>query len=253
MDYDRTNIPETYDCARDHGPAFLKQWMTVVASHVDPKRVHEILDLGCGTGRFSQGLAARFDANVLGIDPSMKMLRQAQVNRAGDRRVLHAGGCAEAIPLRANSIDMIFISMVFHHFNDPELVAQECKRVLREHGHICLRTATLDQISNYPYVPFFPTSRPLLEQRLSSLASTCGVFEAASFQKLYSRLVIQQIAPDYSAYAEKLSFGADAILASLDPSEFAAGLDAVRSHSVIVGSSVSVVEPIDFIVFERRA
>jgi hypothetical protein len=111
----------------------------------------------------------------------------------------------------------------------------------------------LEQIPNYPYVPFFPTSRPVLEQRLSSLASTCEVFEAASFQKFFSGLVIQQIAPDYSAYAEKLALGADSILASLEPSEFAAGLDALRSHGVSVGSSMRVVEPIDFIVFGRRA
>lgn len=43
MDYDKTNIPEMYNRGRDHGPAFLLQWMRVVASHVG--EVHEILEV----------------------------------------------------------------------------------------------------------------------------------------------------------------------------------------------------------------
>jgi ubiquinone/menaquinone biosynthesis C-methylase UbiE len=74
MDYDRTNIPESYNRGRNHGPAFVELWMTVVAGHVDQERVRDILDLGCGTGRFAQALAERFSANVIGIDPSLKML-----------------------------------------------------------------------------------------------------------------------------------------------------------------------------------
>src|SRR5262245_33957361 len=101
MDYDQTNIPDMYNRGRDHGPAFLEQWMTVIAGHVDPSRVHDILDLGCGTGRFSQALAARFNAKVVGIDPSRKMIQQAQRSRT-NARVIYANGLAEAIPLRAN-------------------------------------------------------------------------------------------------------------------------------------------------------
>jgi hypothetical protein len=87
-----------------------------------------------------------------------------------------------------------------------------------------LGTATFEQIENYPYVPFFPASRVLLEELLPTLASTCAVFEVAGFQKLFSGIVMRQIAPDYSAYAEKLSFGADSVLARLDEKDFAAGL-----------------------------
>jgi ubiquinone/menaquinone biosynthesis C-methylase UbiE len=37
-----------------------------------------VLDLGCGTGRFSEALAAQFDAHVIGLDPSLKMLQVAR-------------------------------------------------------------------------------------------------------------------------------------------------------------------------------
>lgn len=78
MDYDATNIPVAYDRGRNHGPEVLHLWMNVVSSHVKGQRINTILDLGCGTGRFSEALAVRFDAEVIGIDPSKKMLEQAR-------------------------------------------------------------------------------------------------------------------------------------------------------------------------------
>ena len=51
---------------------------------------------------------------------------------------------------------MVFMSMVFHHFDDPARVAQECRRLLREDGVVCLRGASAEQIDAYPYVAFFP-------------------------------------------------------------------------------------------------
>jgi ubiquinone/menaquinone biosynthesis C-methylase UbiE len=131
MDYDLTAIPEAYDRGRDHGPEVLDLWMRAIESRLDGRTVATILDLGCGTGRFSEGLAAHFDAEVFGIDPSMKMLARARAKRRDDR-VHYQRGLAEAIPLRARSIDTIFMSMSFHHFADPSGASRECRRVLRD-------------------------------------------------------------------------------------------------------------------------
>ncbi|HEV2178913.1 MAG TPA: class I SAM-dependent methyltransferase [Gemmatimonadaceae bacterium] len=68
-DYDSTDIPAGNDRARNHGPEVLDLWMRTVADHVESGSVRRILDLGCDTGRFSEALAARFDADVIGLDP----------------------------------------------------------------------------------------------------------------------------------------------------------------------------------------
>src|SRR4029079_2692318 len=125
MDYDRTKIPEVYNQGRDHGPAFLDQWMRVVGGEVGHSEIYDILDLGCGTGRFSNGLATHFKANLIGIDPSMKMLLQA-VTKRSNNSVVYVSGVAEAIPLTSASVDLIFISMIFHHLKDPREAAEEC-------------------------------------------------------------------------------------------------------------------------------
>jgi len=155
VDYDQTCIPAGYDRGRDHGHEFLDLWMNVIASHVNRGSVRTILDLGCGTGRFCASLANRFGAIVVGLDPSEKMLAQARGKRER-ADVCYERGTAEAIPVAGRAVDLIFISMSFHHFRYPEGVAKECRRVLREDGTIVVRTGTREHISSYPYVPFFP-------------------------------------------------------------------------------------------------
>ena len=247
MDYDSTDIPDVYDRGRDHGPEMLQLWMNYIASCVGEQRLNTILDLGCGTGRFSESLAAHFGAEVIGIDPSQKMLGQAR-KKLRDRRVQYQPGCGEAIPLPNDSVDLIFMSMTFHHFKDYMLVARECRRVLRDGSAALVRTGTREHIPSYPYVEFFPESYPILEDVLPNAAFVREVFESAGFSTVKSDVIIQEIAPDYTVYAEKLAAGADSVLAQLSPTDFRAGMEAIRAHAIGV-SNKPVCEPIDVFVF----
>src|SRR5918994_6128464 len=148
MNYDTTDIPVVYDRGRDHGPEVLHLWMNVVSSCVGEQRINTILDLGCGTGRFSEALAAHFEAEVVGIDPSKKMLEQAR-RKLRDRRVRYEFGRGEAIALPNDSVDLIFMSMTFHHFDDQMLAARECRRVLRGGAAAFLRAGTRERIPSY--------------------------------------------------------------------------------------------------------
>jgi ubiquinone/menaquinone biosynthesis C-methylase UbiE len=247
MDYDATDIPDSYDRGRDHGPEVLDLWMNVVSSHVGGQRINTILDLGCGTGRFSEALAVRFDAEVIGIDPSRKMLEQARRKRR-DRRIRYEIGRGESIPLPANSVDLIFMSMTFHHFDNPRLAARECRRVLPNGATGFLRAGTRERISSYPYVDFFPESRPILEDCLPTSNFVREVFEEAGFRTITFEVVNQEIAPNHATYAEKLSAGADSVLARLSQSELVAGMQALRSHAARIDDQ-GVLEPIDVFVF----
>jgi len=244
-DYDRSDLPAGYDRARDHGPEVIALWMRTVAGHVQSREVKRILDLGCGTGRFSEGLAAEFNAEVIGLDPSTKMLERAREKRR-DPRVRYELGRAEAIPLQSGSIDLVFMSMSLHHFADAAGAARECRRVLSRSGSLVIRTGTRERISSYPYVPFFESSRPLLEETLPGVAEIEARFAAADFQLAAFEIVEQTIAPDWMTYADKLAAGGDSVLARLSREDLDAGLAAVRRYAT--EGQKPVVEPIDLFV-----
>lgn len=247
MDYDATDIPVVYDRGRDHGPEVLQLWMDVVASSVAKHQIKTILDLGCGTGRFSEALATHFAAAVIGVDPSTKMLDQAR-KKLRDPRVRYESGSGEAIPLADDSVDLVFMSMSFHHFEDPKAAARECRRVLPPGATAFLRAGIRDRISSYPYVDFFPASRPILEDCLPTAAFIREVFESAGFSTVSSDVVTQQIATSLSAYADKLEAGADSVLAQLTRHDFHEGLAAMRLYAKRIADT-PVSEPIDVFVF----
>jgi ubiquinone/menaquinone biosynthesis C-methylase UbiE len=250
MDYDSTTIPAGYDLARSHTPEVLDLWMHAVESCAIQGSIRTVLDLGCGTGRFSQSLADHFNADVVGVDPSVKMIEQAQA-KAHSSRVRYTIGRGEAIPLCDHSVDLVFMSMVFHHFKNPKLVARECIRVLRYDGFIFLRAGTLEQVASYPYVPFFPGSLPIMQRTLVANHVVRGTFESAGLRTIKVGILVQQIASTYAAYADKIAAGGDSVLVELDPLEFDTGLKALRTHAVHVDPK-AVTEPIDYFAFTVR-
>jgi ubiquinone/menaquinone biosynthesis C-methylase UbiE len=183
----------------------------------------------------------------VGVDPSEKMLAQARRKCQTDR-VRYVRGVGEAVPLSNASVGVVFISMAFHHFADPIAVARECRRVLVDGGPVLLRAGTRDRIAQYPYVPYFPESVPLMEARLPKAAFVEETFRVAGFRTEASRLVVQTIATNLAVYADKIGAGGDSILASLSSDELTAGLAALRLHAASVDPR-PVTEPIDFLVF----
>ena len=62
MDYDKTAMPRNYDAGRSYSPEVMARWLALFAAQVAVGQVATILDLGCGTGRFSAALAGHFGA-----------------------------------------------------------------------------------------------------------------------------------------------------------------------------------------------
>jgi ubiquinone/menaquinone biosynthesis C-methylase UbiE len=187
MNYDQTDIAHAYDLGRGYSGAQLGRWLAVISRRVSADSLAAILDLGCGTGRYSGALAQHFGARVIGLDPSAKMLAEAR--RKAVRGVEYVRAGAEALPLAPGFVDMVFISMVFHHFGNPIRAVGECHRVLRPGGVVCLRAATTEQIDNYAYVPFFPEAREILRRSLNPREFIETTFTSAGFDQSCHELV----------------------------------------------------------------
>jgi ubiquinone/menaquinone biosynthesis C-methylase UbiE len=247
MDYDQTQMPAAYDAGRGYRPAILSMWLDVIARRLQGEPIDDILDVGCGTGRYSAALADRFDARVIAVDPSAKMLAEAR--KKPRRGVRFERAAAESLPLPNASIDMVFGSMVFHHFDDPDRAVREFQRVLRPGRHVCLRAGTTDHLESFAYVPFFPTSRGIIQESLTSRAFIEATFERAGFRLVSHELIDSEAGESWRHYADKVALRADSILAQLPEDDFAAGLAALRRYAGTAARDGAVLEPVDFFVF----
>ena len=242
-------MPASYDAGRHYSPAVLALWLDKISACAPSGGVSRILDLGCGTGRYAAALANHFDTHVIAIDRSEKMLAEARKKISAG--VCYARAAGEFIPLRDASIDLVFMSMVFHHFEDPGRAVTECRRVLRPGGVVCLRAATVDRISTYPYVPFFAKSRAILESTLQSQQRIESIFHEAGLGLARHELVPNEIGSDWRVYAEKISWRADSILVQLSDPEFAEGMRRLNQHAAASANHEPVTELVDFFSFRR--
>jgi malonyl-CoA O-methyltransferase len=98
-----------------------------------------VLDLGCGTGYFYPELRRRFPAaRYIGLDLARGMVEYAREHHpgAGDWLV----GDAEALPLAADSVDLVFSSLALQWCFRPAHLFAELARVLRPGGR-CVFTS----------------------------------------------------------------------------------------------------------------
>ena len=96
----------------------------------------QVLDIGIGTGNLAgRFLAASMD--VIGIDPSMKMIEICQQKFPDTKLML---GHFLDIPLPPQSVDIIVSSYAFHHLTseEKERAIRIMKRVLKPGGRIVM-------------------------------------------------------------------------------------------------------------------
>lgn len=248
MDFDRTSLPAVYDAGRGYSPETLDRWRAAILHAAGTSRpINIILDLGCGTGRYSGPLADWFSAKVIALDPSERMLTQAR--RKNSPNVTYVLGSGEDLPLPDSSVDLVFMSMVFHHFAQPAKVARECRRVLRAGGSVVMRAGVAERLDVHPYARFFPRTGQILLETFASLASLEKTFVDAGFEPRAHDVIDSEVAACWSDFAERISLRADSILIQLEDQEFAAGLEELRAYARAHPERQSVTEPTDLLTF----
>jgi ubiquinone/menaquinone biosynthesis C-methylase UbiE len=249
MDYDKSNIAAVYEEARSFSPEGLQQWLDLLSRDAGLVPDALVVDLGCGTGRFSEPLAEHFGARVIGVDPSRKMLDLARRKRRSDRVEFRAAS-AQSLPVAEGSADMVFMSMVFHHLHHPTEVAKECLRILRDGGRVCMRNTTRE--ADFTHRHFFPAMQPLIETDLPTRHQVRNIFEQAGFTLAVHEIVRQVVARNWPSFVHKSSLRADSFLARLSDEDFEAGMAALRAHAARTSPSSSVAEEVDWYVFTKQ-
>lgn len=105
-----------------------------------------VIDLGCGEGRHTVELATRFGVAVRGVDPVPRHieLSRERLERAAEQQpelrslVRFELGTADAIPAGDATVDLIWCREVLYHVENLEGAFAECRRVLRDGGHMLI-------------------------------------------------------------------------------------------------------------------
>lgn len=96
------------------------------------------LDFGCGIGRFSVGLAEAIHGKVLGIDPTLPLIKEAKTIHHPDVRFVH---CPDGrAPVGRQSVDVVLVCLVLGGLRGSLLdraVSEVC-RVLKPGGLLVL-------------------------------------------------------------------------------------------------------------------
>lgn len=122
-----------------------------------PERTVQVLDLGCGTGRLLNRLAAKFpQVWGTGLDFSAEMVRQARCQNRHRPRLIYLQGNAEQLPFADGQFDAVFSTISFLHYPQPERVFAEISRVLQADGRFYLADLTVKSQTRVRAVPLSP-------------------------------------------------------------------------------------------------
>jgi SAM-dependent methyltransferase len=112
-----------------------------------------VLDVGCGPGTITAGLAARVDpGHVTAIDAAPGIVEQAA---AEFRRpnLTFAAGDVYALDYPDASFDVVHAHQVLQHLTDPVAALREMRRVTKAGGLIAARDGDYGAMFWYPDVP----------------------------------------------------------------------------------------------------
>jgi SAM-dependent methyltransferase len=142
-------VADDYDHHRFTTPARKRRnerkWRAIERALAQAQGVRRILDLPCGTGRFTGRLAAS-GYEVIGSDISLEMIGKAVAAgaRAGPAILGYVQGNAEMLPFRGASVDcVVSIRFMFHVDREVRI------RILREFGRISSRWQIVDYRHKY--------------------------------------------------------------------------------------------------------
>lgn len=215
---------------RGRGLSIAKQilWAGLFEKHLGLYRASRVLDVGCGTGRFSILIAKRFQCSVMGIDPSLSMLIKARAKCPKGVEWLRGKG--EAMPFGEGTFDVCLASQVVQHFQDkPQAFAEIC-RVLRPGGRVGIRISSHAQLQTILDYRFFPSALQIERDRLPDIQAVRDMLLAAGFGRMEEHVVRQPLFESTDDYLDKLRNRYASVLFLIPEEEYQRGLEVATEY-----------------------
>ena len=226
---DYLRIAAFYDEGRSLSEQNTTLWLNMIAELSGLSKGARVLDLGCGTGRFSLLLANRLGYDVTGADLSAEMLSKAkQKDSNGDVNWMLTD--ASSLTLPGGSFDVAFLSHLLHHVDDPLAVLRECHRLLAPLATILIRYGAMDQIQNDVEHTFFPQVIDIDEPRTPTREITERWLLGADFIDISSLEIAQQTYQTGEAHLDAARAKSTSVLSMISEESFQAGIHRLTEH-----------------------
>jgi cytosine/adenosine deaminase-related metal-dependent hydrolase/ubiquinone/menaquinone biosynthesis C-methylase UbiE len=171
----------------------------------------DVLDAGCGTGRWLQLLGPRHPASLVGVDTSTEMLQRATAKLGAAPRLL-LGSCT-ALPVQNAAIDLVLSSFVLSYIEDVETFAREVHRVTRPGATLFIADMHPNTAASCNWKRSFKAngSEEYLQTNNLSIQQIADIFQACGFE------LLTRIEPSFGA-SEKPTFEQNGKLESYESS-----------------------------------
>ena len=227
---DYSEIAEVYDRARPGDSPHLEWWFERIAEvgQLGPGR--RLIDLGCGTGRWTIPLTERTGCETVGVDSSPEMLEKAREKDRGNVVTWLEGDVEYLDMIEPESFDCAFMSLMMHHVYDHQTTFRGVHRVLRFGGVFLIRQGTLEQILNDVTHQFFPETVSIDLARTPLTCQIEGWLEKAGFEDIKAELVKQTSYPSNERLLTELRLRVISVLRMISDEAFEAGLQRVEEY-----------------------
>ncbi len=148
--------------------------------HLNPKSDGLYLDIGCGTGNYTNALSKN-GFQFIGIDPSETMLAKAKLKNSD---IAWKIGSAENTLLPQNHVDGIIGSLTIHHWSNLKNGFLELNRVLKPEGKMVIFTSTPKQMKGYWLNHYFPKMLSASILQMPSLEVVTTAMKEAGFTQI---------------------------------------------------------------------
>jgi ubiquinone/menaquinone biosynthesis C-methylase UbiE len=226
---DYNQIAPLYDKGRMLSEENIDLWLGIIARYSGATAGARLLDLGCGTGRFAIPIATKLHFNVTGADSSKEMLARAgEKDKAG--LVKWDIEDARSLTYPDASFDIVFMSFLLHHCEDPLGVIRESWRVLNDRGTILIRHAGMEQIRDDIEHTFFTETLAIDEARIFSVGEMESCLKEAGFTGIVSEDIVQHTFETGAARLERILLKNTSTLTMISQEAFERGVKKLREY-----------------------
>jgi ubiquinone/menaquinone biosynthesis C-methylase UbiE len=220
---DYSEIAEVYDEARTSTAPHVDWWLNRIAEVGELGPGKRLIDLGCGTGRWTIPLVERTGCEAVGMDNSSGMLEKARA-KDPEGRLTWMLGDAENLAIGEGSFDCALMVLIMHHLDDHPTAFRGVLRALRPGGMFLIRQGTLEQIMDDVCHRFFPEALIVDRQRTPFRAEIQYWLAEAGFEDVRAEEVTQTSYVSYERLQKEIRLRVCSVLRLIDERAFHRGL-----------------------------